>query len=57
MDRPRPRRTLSYTRRLSVIPDFLCNAGGVTVTYFEKVQNTYNFYWPIDEVYHAWIRR
>jgi len=34
-----------------VIPDFLCNAGGVTVSYFEQVQDAYNFYWPIEEVY------
>lgn len=33
-----------------VIPDFLCNAGGVTTSYFEGVQNDMNFYWTKSEV-------
>jgi glutamate dehydrogenase (NAD(P)+) len=38
-------------KKVFVLPDFLANAGGVTVSYFEQVQNTYNFYWPLEEVH------
>ena len=34
-----------------VIADFLCNAGGVTVSYFEMVQNAYDYYWDEDVVH------
>ncbi len=37
-------------RGIFLIPDFLCNAGGVTCSYFESVQNDMNFYWSKDEV-------
>ena len=37
-------------RGIHVIPDFLCNAGGVTCSYFEQVQSNMNYYWERDEV-------
>ena len=39
-----------YAGGVIVLPDFLANAGGVTVSYFEQVQNAYNFYWELEEV-------
>ncbi len=42
--------TVIKERGIFLIPDFLCNAGGVTVSYFESVQNDQNFYWPKEEV-------
>ncbi len=37
-------------RGIFTIPDFLCNAGGVTCSYFEQVQCNANFFWTKDEV-------
>ncbi len=37
-------------RNISVVPDFLANAGGVTCSYFEQVQSNANYYWRKDDV-------
>jgi len=37
-------------RGIFVIPDLLCSAGGLTVSYFEQVQNSNNYYWDRDVV-------
>jgi len=37
-------------RGIFVVPDILANAGGVTASYFEWVQNRHGFYWQESEV-------
>ena len=46
-----------YKNNVHIIPDFLCNAGGVTVSYFEMVQNFYMHYWELDQVYEKLDKR
>jgi glutamate dehydrogenase (NAD(P)+) len=48
---------LLYQNGVFVIPDFLCNAGGVTVSYFEWVQNLNRLYWDEEEVHQRLLEK
>jgi glutamate dehydrogenase (NAD(P)+) len=43
-------RLINEREDIEIIPDVLCNAGGVIVSYFEWLQNLENYYWDRDEV-------
>lgn len=38
------------SKGIIVLPDYLSNAGGVTVSYFEQCQNAQNYYWSLEDV-------
>jgi len=47
---------LLSSRGVTIVPDILANAGGVTVSYFEWVQNRYGYYWTDSDVRDKEIR-
>lgn len=43
--------TILAGKNVVVLPDILANAGGVTVSYFEWVQNRQGFYWTLEDIH------
>jgi len=39
-----------FSKGITVVPDILANAGGVTVSYFEWVQDLQSFFWGVEEI-------
>jgi glutamate dehydrogenase (NADP+) len=44
------------SKGICVLPDILANAGGVTVSYFEWVQNRQGYYWDLEEIHARLLR-
>ncbi|MGA7475865.1 MAG: Glu/Leu/Phe/Val dehydrogenase [Thermoplasmata archaeon] len=42
--------TIFFQKKITVLPDILANAGGVTVSYFEWAQDIQGYFWPLAEV-------
>ncbi len=42
--------TVLFEKKITVLPDILANAGGVTVSYFEWAQDIQGYFWPLAEV-------
>ncbi len=42
--------TVLFEKKITVLPDILANAGGVTVSYFEWAQDIQGFFWTLEEV-------
>jgi len=42
--------TILQEKETLIVPDILANAGGVTVSYFERIQNKSSYYWSLEKV-------